>query len=347
MLQPGVGIRILNSNRGQGRKERRNSTGQLPQRSRGRVEPAAALALALLCSIAAAQSGSGAGASQDSFRLKLPVDEVVLTFHAEDADGMPVNDLQLGEIRLLDNGAAPRRIVAFDRLADRPIHAGILLDTSDSMRRALPVSKAIAKRFVNAHIKPRDDSFVMDFSYGSEIAQPRTADPALMANGISAAPEGNMKGLGGTALYAAIFRACYYEFGQTEPAAGGNVLLLLSDGEDTAGHASMEEAIAACQRSNTTIYAFRPRSGQGFSTGPRNLAELTAKTGGRVFVTDGSQDEIDAGLKTIESEVRNQYRIVYAPAGLKRDGSFHRIELQLPDRAQRVAVRPGYYAPSQ
>lgn len=293
----------------------------------------------------AAQIPSDPG-SQGGFRLQLPVDEVVVTFHAEDAQGLPVNDLKQGEVKLLDNGTAPRRIVAFDGVADRALHAGILLDTSESMFRFLGVDRAIAEQFARTEFRARsDEGFVMDFGYGSEIAQDPTSDPALLSRGIAGAPAGNMNALGGTALFAAVFRACFYEFGQPGPEATGNALLLLSDGEDTAGRTTMDEAVRACQRNNIAIYAFRPRSGRHFSTGPRTLAELTQLTGGRVFVADGAADGIESDLKTIESETRNQYRLVYAPAGFLHDGTFHRIELQLPDRVKQFRVRSGYYAP--
>ena len=310
----------------------------------------AGMPLILLCCGVAGGAGqaTGGGAGQESFRLQLPVDEVVLTFHATDVLGQPVNDLKQSEVRLLDNGVAPRRVVAFDRFAERPLHAAILLDTSDSMQRFLALNKAIAQRFVTKDFRAGiDQGLVMDFGYGSEIAQTSTADPALVARGIADAPRGNMNAPGGTALYSVIFRACFYEIGQTDSAATGNVIVLLSDGENTAGQTAIEEAIRACERSNTMIYAFRPRSGHHFSTGPKALAELTQKTGGQMFVADASADEIESDLKTIESETRNQYRIVYAPAGFKHDGSFHRIELQLPDRVKRFQVRTGYYAPVQ
>jgi len=71
--------------------------------------------------------------SDNAYRLKLPVDEVGLTFHAADAHGLPVNDLKPGEITLLDNGRPPRRILAFQLMQDFPIRAGILIDTSESM----------------------------------------------------------------------------------------------------------------------------------------------------------------------------------------------------------------------
>src|SRR5260370_26708521 len=68
-----------------------------------------------------------------SYRLNVSVDEVSLTFHAADAHGLPVNDLKLSELKVLDNEKQPRRIIAFNSLQDFPIRAGILIDTSESI----------------------------------------------------------------------------------------------------------------------------------------------------------------------------------------------------------------------
>jgi Ca-activated chloride channel family protein len=153
--------------------------------------------------------------------------------------------------------------------------------------------------------------------------------------------------LGGTAIVDTIFRACFYEFGKADPTATGNFILLFSDGEDNSSHTSLEEALGACQRSNTAVYAFRVQSDSSHdSTGPKLLADLTSKSGGRVFPADETEAAIWSDLQMIESEIRNQYRLVYNPANLKHDGSFHGVELQPPDRVSRIEVRSGYYAPA-
>ena len=69
------------------------------------------------------QSGSNADQSSGAYGLQLSVDGVILTFHATDAHGLPINDLTLSEFKLFDRGIAPRRIVAFDSLIDRDCSA--------------------------------------------------------------------------------------------------------------------------------------------------------------------------------------------------------------------------------
>jgi VWFA-related protein len=285
--------------------------------------------------------------SQSGFTMRLPVDEVVLTFHATDLHGVPVNDLQAGEVRLLDNGAPPRRVFSFESLVDRPMRAALLLDTSESMQQALPASRAIAGQFAERVFRAKtDQAMIMDFGYSSEFLQPWTGDQAALARSIQWIRWGRMNPRPGTAIADTVFRACYYGFKKIEPGTSGNVLILFSDGVDNSGHMSVEEALRACQQNNVVIYAFRfPSSEEIGSMGARNLQDLASGTGGRVFPADDTAEAIGKDLKTIESEVRNQYRLVYTPARLEHNGRFHSIEVQLPDRVKRVEVRSGYYAP--
>ncbi len=188
----------------------------------------------------------------------------------------------------------------------------------------------------------------MDFGYSSRIVQEWTSDAPLLERSIANLKPEAMNPLGGTAIFDAIFRACFYGFRDADPTVTGNFILLFSDGEDNSSHVSSEEALRACQRSNTTIYAFRVSPDtEHYSTRPKALADLATKTGGRGFPADDAEEAIWSDLKTIESEIRNEYRLVYNPANLKHDGAFHEIEIQPPDRVSKIEVRSGYYAPAQ
>jgi VWFA-related protein len=300
------------------------------------------LVITLLARQADAQANPAQNASP--YRLSVSVDEVSLTFHAADAHGLPINDLKLDELKLLDNNKPPRRILAFDLLQDYPIRAGILIDTSESMDQHLPNNRAISIQYAQRLLRQQtDQAFVMDFGYISRIIQPWTSDPAALVNGIRRVTPGKANPLGGTALYDTIFRACFNQFGKIDHAASGNFILLFSDGEDNASHTSLQEAVDICQRSNTAIYAFRAEPKLSFSTGPKTLADLASETGGRVFHNDDSETEIYNDLRAIEADLRNQYRLIYNPAGLKHDSSFRRIELRAPERVDTINIRSGYY----
>jgi VWFA-related protein len=305
--------------------------------------------LLMLAMFAHARSGvsqESAVPGAESYRFSLPVDEISLTFNAIDAHGLPINDLKLSELNLLDNGKPPRRILDFRVLEDSPIRAGILMDTSESMAKNLPGDRAVALKYAQSLLRQQTDhAFVMAFGYISAVTQTWTGDPAALSAGVRNVIGARENPLGGTAMFDAVFRACRSEFGAIDHADSGNLILLFSDGEDNASRGDLRLAVDACQHANVAIYVFLAEPALSFSSGPKNLAELASETGGRVFHDDDSEREIENDLRIIEADLRNQYVLVYKPAELKHDGSFHRIELRGPSRVDSIVVRSGYYAP--
>ncbi|RXH57954.1 VWA domain-containing protein [Granulicella sibirica] len=296
--------------------------------------------LRCLCAQVPNQPDRAAG----SYRLKVAVDEVSVTFHVADSQGLPINDLKLDEVRLLDNGKPPRRILRFQYLKDFPIRAAILMDTSGSMLGELATDRAISTRYAQRVLRQKTDrALVMDFGYQAEIVQPWTSDASLLAAGVKQRAMGGVNPRGGTALFDTLEHICRIEIGSLEHDGSENFILLFSDGEDTASFATLKQVVGTCQKANTAIYAFHAKP-KTSSTGPATLAELAAETGGRVFFSDASEAEVDEDLEMIEADLRNQYRIVYRPTELKWDGTFHRIEWMGSDRVDRVVIRSGYYA---
>src|SRR5579862_5208736 len=93
--------------------------------------------LALIALTRGTDSQTSVAATQSASPYRVAVDEVILTFHASDTHNLPINDLKLEELTLLDNDKPPRKILAFESLQNHPIRAGILIDTSQSMQRHL------------------------------------------------------------------------------------------------------------------------------------------------------------------------------------------------------------------
>jgi len=299
------------------------------------------------------QTDSSDAQTAAAYHLSVAVDEVILTFHAADARGLPVNDLKPGELGLLDNGKPPQKILAFDSVQDVPLRAGILMDISESMDQTRSTSRAIALQYARQLLRRQtDQAFVINFDRRPTLAQTWTTSPYALADGIrnlNVKTNGRPRN-GGTAVFDAVYHACHDQFAQfasIDHAASGNFILLFSDGEDNASDTDLKTAVDICQRTNTAIFAFRSEAHPGLSaTGPAILAALTSQTGGRVFRDDDSAAEIDADLRTIEADLRNQYRLIYKPADVRRDGSFHRIQLTPPPRVDTVTIRSGYYAPA-
>jgi Ca-activated chloride channel homolog len=281
-----------------------------------------------------------------SYGLRVSVDEVVLTFHAADAHGLPINDLKLDELTLSDNGKPPRKILAFQSLQDLPLRAGILIDTSDSMAQDLTSDAAISTKYVQRLLhQPTDQAFTLKFAALAQITQPWTSDTNALAAGVRRSATTRTSQIRGTALLNAIYQACLNQFGHIDHPGTGNFILLFSDGEDNASNAALKNVVDACQHANTSIYAFRASPKSSFSTGPKTLADLTSETGGRVFNIQDSDEEIDTELAMIEADLRYQYRLIYRPGDLVPNGTFHRIALKAPERVATISIRSGYYAP--
>jgi Ca-activated chloride channel homolog len=257
-------------------------------RATSRGAPWARLLIAVLLVIgragATAQGNPSSSDGVESPSIRMNVDEVVVTFNAIDANGSPVNDLKAGEIRIRDNAVAPKRIFEFDNLVNRSIRVGILLDTSESMRKALPGNKAIAAKFLDRFFRQNADAaFVSSFGSNSDSLQSWTGDLLRLEEGVQMAREQETKG---TALFNALFQMCSSSFNRADPTETGNFILLFSDGEDNAGLTLLDDAARACQRTNTAVFAFLPAGTEDrTSTGPRTLRELAAKTGGSVFLS--------------------------------------------------------------
>jgi Ca-activated chloride channel homolog len=296
--------------------------------------------LFLLCGLMLLITRHCATQQTPTYNMTVKVDEITLTFHASDLHGQPVTNLRLEDLRLLDNGQPPNKILSFQLSEDRPIRAGILLDTSESMTAESASSRDLAIRYAQHMLRQtRDEAFVMKFAFQSDIAQPWTSNPTALVSGINRFV--SVRSRAGTAVISAIYRACLNQFGHTSPPDAANLILLFSDGEDNAGLGSLKEAVDACQRSNTAIYAVLPRTE---SVGVKTLADLSTQTGGRILYPSDAEATIVEDLKAVISERRTQYQLVYRPASLKHDGSFHRIELTSLHGEASLTTRSGYYA---
>lgn len=282
--------------------------------------------------------------TQSPYRLRVPVNEIALTFHASDAQGKPVTHLTERDIELSDNGKRQDHILMLQPLQDLPVRAGFLFDSSASMLKDLSFNSSIVQMYASSLLrKGIDQAFVMQFDTHTLQTSGWTGDDYAIAKGAAAiGPRPNrIDPL--TAIFDSLYTTCRDRWNGKESDSTGNFILLFSDGEDNASHVYASEAVDMCQRRHIAIYVIQAKPSSHFSDGPKNLADLATQTGGRVFRHPKAKDIAD-DLQTIEAEQRNQFRLVYKPAGFKADGSFHPIQLRCLSQGCRIATRSGYYA---
>ena len=71
------------------------------------------------------------------------------------------------------------------------------------------------------------------------------------------------------------------------------------------------------------------------------LQTITARTGGRVYLTN-TFDDTRAAFAAIADELRNQYLLGYYSTSNRSDGKYHKIKIELARKGFQIRARPGY-----
>ena len=310
--------------------------------------------VALTCTYAALRSADAVAQKPSSpetappYSLSVSVNEVGITFHASDTHDLPVLDLKPEEIDVFDNDNGPGRVISLHHLQDRPLHAAFLIDTSGSVAAQASRSRAEAQEAVQALLlHASDQGAVVAFGRSRRVVQGWTNQKSSLLDKINRMGIAPHDPIDGTSVFDTLFSTCFYEFGKSSGAASANLILLFSDGVDTASSVSMKSAVDTCRENRTMIYAFSSKPTASETTpGPSVLTQLTTQTGGRLFYIDGPNGDIHAAIKAVGSDLRDEYLLMYRPKKVNHDGAFHRIILVGPDRVANIVGTSGYYAPA-
>jgi VWFA-related protein len=285
-------------------------------------------------------------AAQEPFQLQVYSHEVALNFHVVDEQGRSITDIAQSDLRLLDNGHPASRITLFVHHDHLPLRLAILFDESESMEGAIAPRRAAQLVAETAIHDARDQAMVLRFDFETQVQQDWTGDPHLLMQAAAHVTDLNGSRMGGTAIWDSLYRACrdHMPAQPATDATWANAILLFTDGVDNRSHALPQDVVDECQQRQTPIYAFVPDEKSRMNAGQKALRSIAELTGGGVFYQQGSAANFTAAILHIDEELRDQYTLVYRPAKLKRDHSFHSIQLECPRRTAFISVRSGYYA---
>jgi len=273
---------------------------------------------------------TGAGLGAAAF-AETDVDFVELFATVIDRKGRPVEDLAPGEVSVREDGR-PQQVRRFERVADVPVHVGLLLDTSISMAEELDTLEREALRFFRQVLTPKDRAAVIPFADEPRLAVRFTGDLEKLAGGLA-----ELEAKGGTALHDALAFALHYFSGL----GGKRALVLLSDGEDSGSKIPFEDVLDFARRSGVAIYSI----GLGVPTkSPQPgsvLDRLARETGGLSFRADRTA-RLGRIYDEIEAELRQQYLIGYQSDAAGGD-AFRRVEVEVARGGVEVRTAPGYY----
>jgi Ca-activated chloride channel family protein len=165
-----------------------------------------------------------------------------------------------------------------------------------------------------------------------------------------------VKAGGMTALLDAVFAGLSLR----EADQGRTLLLVFSDGRDTASWLTAAKVLDATRRTDVVIYPVTLRAAvpqpvvvpqEGMQQGrirvltdrPASLFDALADdSGGRVFYAD-NEGALSKTFVEVLSEFRQRYVLTYTPTDVANDG-WHTIEVKLRGRRGEVKARRGYFA---
>jgi len=258
------------------------------------------------------------------------VDRVILWVTATDEDGNLITDLSRDDFEVFENDRK-QNLIDFYR-EDRPITMAILLDTSGSMQEKIKEVHRAAGAFVET-LREEDRSLIIDFDDKVFLIQDLTSDHAALKEAIE-----STEPLGATAIYDAL-HASYRKIGQID---GRKVVILLSDGDDTASQFGFDRVLEEAKTNNTMIFSI----GLGIEGGsPRRdvLKEFSEVTGGRYFYVKKA-GQLGDTYQRIAEELRAQYYLTYSTTNEAWDGHWIGIRVESKRPGVKIRARRGYFA---
>jgi VWFA-related protein len=269
------------------------------------------------------------------------VDEVVLNASVFDSGGHLVQTLDRAAFQVFEDNVA-QKILSF-RHEDIPVSLGILIDNSGSMHdKRTAVNKAAIDLVHSSN--PGDEVFIVNFSDTAFLDTDFTSDIGKLNDGLS-----HIESKGGTALYDAVVAAADHEAESARRPK--QVLLVITDGEDTASTTSLENTIRRIQDlSGPVVYAIGLLFGDEDSahsrrSAKRALLDMTEQTGG-MAIFPHSLNDVDACAAEIAQDIRSQYTIGYKSTKPVALGGYRVVHVEAKaGRFSKLTVRTrsGYY----
>jgi Ca-activated chloride channel homolog len=278
----------------------------------------AALAVAMLLSAAV----TGAQGPTFSSRVEAVRVDVLVTDRGQVVRGLRPEDF---EVR--DEGVPQE--VDLVQLEQLPLNVVLGLDVSQSVNGERLDHLQSAGDSLLRGLGKGDRAALLTFSHVVRLRQELTGDiPLLQQTLAEVMPSGQTSLVDGT--YGAIALA--------GSDIGRSLLIVFSDGVDTASFLAPDVVLQSAHRSDVVVYGVAMRG----RISPTFLKDLGELTGGSVFEIESTKDLSQTFLRILE-EFRQRYLLSFSPRGVAPTG-WHRLDVRIKGRRATVSARAGYQA---
>lgn len=273
-------------------------------------------------------------AREGYFAPKPPPVRPTLEFSATQANGGAVS-LSAGDLVVVEDGVV-QQVESFEE-AVAPISIAMVVDTSGSMRRALPVAQEAARAFVTA-LRPTDPLALVRFAdrvvVEHEFSDRRTETLAAIDR---------LQAAGGTALWDALHDSMQVLRRRT----GRRAIVLLSDGRDEnnpgtapGSEHTLADVLALVRDTDTVVYAI----GLGANVDRPALERMAQLSGGSASFPAEATELAAEYLRVIDA-LRQRYVVGYTSTNSVRDGGWRQVVIGARPPGVTVRGGGGYFAP--
>ena len=277
----------------------------------------------------------GTSTQEPTFRSSTRIVPVITT--VTDAQGRLVPSLEREDFTILDNGK-PQDITFFQNDV-QPFTVVVMMDYSASMTANLELLERAAEQFI-LRLLPADRGQVGSFSDKIQFSGTFTSDRDDLIGALNDLQFGNP-----TRLYDAIDAS----MDMLEDVDGRKVVLVFTDGDDTASRKGFGDVLDHARDDEVMIYAIGLES--EYFNGQRvvrsrpagALKRLAEETGGGYFELKKT-DELAPTFSRVAQELHSQYTLGFTPTVL--DGKEHKLLVRMNTPGMNARARRSYIASS-
>jgi VWFA-related protein len=292
---------------------------------------------------------------------EVKVDMVVLTFTVTDSRDHYINGLKPGDFRIredgieqkissfaqgskplaavADKGPFPSPEASTQRAAEPAADASagtnvfVLFDTSNYMYRGFVYASDAVAGFIRG-LDSNDSVSVYTFSRNLSRCAPLTRDRSEAIGGLRKAVAGDDS---------ALYNSLLLTLRDAAKAPGRKVVVVFSNGPDTASMISPDDVRAVAEDEGIPIYVISTREGNQDAVSSNVFRSVAARTGGKAYFAKTWQKQVQA-FESIREDLGNSYTLTYYPAPNPNEG-FRKISIEIVsdiDRKCRIQARQGY-----
>jgi Ca-activated chloride channel family protein len=289
--------------------------------------------------VGAVAAGGGLAGAQQQPQFRSGTQFVPLFTTVTDAQGRLVPDLDQDQFTILDNNK-PQSITVFENQT-QPFTAVVMLDFSASMTANLDRLKQATEQFL-IRMLPADKAQVGAFSDKIQFSGTFTSDRDDLIGALRDLQFGNP-----TRLY----DAAYESIDMLGDIDGRKVVVLFTDGDDTASRRGFGDTLDYAREKEVMIYSIGLESEMQVAPGrfqrtrpDRGLKKLSEETGGGYFELKKT-DELGPTFTRVVQELHSLYTLGFNPATL--DGKVHRLDVKMKQAGMVARARKSYVATSE